>query len=83
MYDSLLSLTSSQMKYEVSQDFFFMVGDNHIGSNDSRHWGPVPESHLIGKAILILWSWSPDIPLTDFWNKLRSIRWDRIGKIIE
>ncbi len=61
----------------------FMLGDNFYESSDSRHWGCISAQSIIGEAVLIAWSWSPDIPLTDFWNKLRSIRWERIGKIIE
>ena len=34
---------------------YFMMGDNHADSCDSRMWGPVPRSDIIGKAFLRIW----------------------------
>jgi signal peptidase I len=46
--------------YTFKQDYYFMMGDNFWGSVDSRFWGFVPESHIIGKAFLVLFSSGPD-----------------------
>ena len=32
-----------------------MVGENRGGSDDSRYWGPVPISWVIGDAIATYW----------------------------
>lgn len=43
--------------YTFTQNYFFMMGDNRHQSLDSRYWGFVPETHILGKPILILLSW--------------------------
>lgn len=66
--------------YCVTQNYYFMLGDNRDNSHDSRYWGFVPESHIVGSALLIYWSWNSDA--SGLFEKLRSIRWERIGRII-
>jgi signal peptidase I len=34
---------------------YFMMGDNHANSCDSRMWGTVPRSDIIGKVFLKFW----------------------------
>ncbi|HTT59750.1 MAG TPA: signal peptidase I [Acidimicrobiales bacterium] len=34
---------------------YFMMGDNHANSCDSRYWGTVPRSDIIGKVFLKFW----------------------------
>jgi signal peptidase I len=39
----------------VATDHYFVVGDNRIHSCDSRSWGTVPRSSLIGPVTLTYW----------------------------
>ena len=39
----------------VPQGDYYMMGDNRPDSEDSRFWGPVPRSWIIGKAFLTYW----------------------------
>jgi len=39
----------------VKANQYFMMGDNHSDSCDSRMWGTVPRSDIIGKAFLRIW----------------------------
>ncbi len=34
---------------------YFMMGDNRGLSDDSRFWGPVPRSWIIGEAFFTYW----------------------------
>jgi len=45
-------------EYTFQQDYYWMMGDNRHDSRDSRYFGPVPESNIIGKATTILFSTS-------------------------
>lgn len=36
---------------------FFAMGDNRDSSFDSRYWGFVPRENIIGKPLIIYWSY--------------------------
>lgn len=64
-------------EYIFKQDYYFMMGDNRHNSLDSRYWGFVPYDHLVGKAVMVLFS--RDNTENDF---LKSIRWKRTFKML-
>lgn len=57
--------------YTFKYNYYWMMGDNRHRSQDSRFWGFVPETHIVGKASLIWFSWD------------NGPRWNRIFKSIE
>jgi signal peptidase I len=57
--------SSGDAAYVVPQGNVFMMGDNRDHSSDSRIWGPLDESLIKGKALVIYWSWIPGNGLPD------------------
>ena len=73
---------------------YFALGDNRDHSLDSRYWGFVPRDHIVGKPLLIWWSYdapterllNPGVSMehlkdlaTHFFSKTR---WERTFKLI-
>jgi signal peptidase I len=55
-YDPLgPAIASKQHPYLVPAGDFYVLGDNRSDSCDSRFWGPIKGSSIIGKVILIWW----------------------------
>jgi len=47
--------TSDFGRVEVRQDEIFVMGDNRANSDDSRSFGPIPESTVVGEAFILVW----------------------------
>jgi signal peptidase I len=39
----------------VPPNDYFVLGDNRMGSSDSREWGFVPKQNIIGRAAIVYW----------------------------
>ena len=69
--------------YVVERDYVFGMGDHRNHSEDSRSWGFIPVENVVGTPLMVYWSWNPDISFFDFFNKMASVRWSRIGTLID
>lgn len=62
--------------YTFQQDYYWLLGDNRHNSLDARYWGYVPFDHVLGKPVMVWFSWDANAP--SFGAKIKSIRWDRM-----
>jgi len=69
--------------YTLQKDYYFMMGDNRDNSLDSRYWGLVPRDKIVGQPIMCYWSWDSNIPFSQPFDLINSIRLNRIAKLIE
>lgn len=63
--------------YTFQMDYYWMMGDNRHNSQDSRFWGFVPETHVVGKAVFIWLSNDPEEGGFPF-----GIRWKRLFSLV-
>ena len=58
-------------EYTFKKDYYWMMGDNRNNSEDSRMWGFVPETHILGKPLFIYFSTKEN-------DVTNGINWDRM-----
>jgi len=78
----------------VPPGYIFALGDNRDESDDSRYWGLVPRANIVGKPIMIYWSFDapiealsdPNINLTHLFDIAMHFgtktRWNRMFRPI-
>jgi signal peptidase I len=59
--------------FTVPKDALFTMGDNRDQSYDSRFWGVVDKKDVLGKAMIIYWSWDKEV---------HNVRWSRIFSLL-
>lgn len=62
--------------YTFGQNYYFFLGDNRHNTSDSRFWGPVPETHITGRAVSVVFSYDKS---AGFFHKFR---WGRFFRSI-
>ena len=80
----------------IPPDSYFVMGDNRDDSLDSRFWGFLPKDHIVGRPLIIFWSYEdpPDAHLRTSPTELIELyvqrliffitrtRWSRMGRLV-
>ena len=61
--DEILINGKSVTDYTFQQDYYWMMGDNRHNSEDSRFWGFLDREYVLGRAMMVFWSWECDEPI--------------------
>lgn len=76
---------NSVSSYTIEHNYYFVEGDNKANSYDSRYWGFVSESAIVGVPLLVYWSVQEgESPVattsvgTSSDKQQSSVRWSRI-----
>lgn len=53
--DYIAAAPAYEASWEIPEDNLFVLGDNRNNSSDSHNWGTVPESYVVGRALVVYW----------------------------
>jgi len=67
-------------EYILTQDHYFVIGDNFEESMDSRNFGFITDNMIIGKAMFVYWSYDSEKVAPGPLGFLSAIKADRIFK---
>lgn len=66
--------------YTFTGNYYWMMGDNRHNSLDSRYWGFVPETHIVGKPVF---TWFSKENTQYHGGSNQGVRWNRMFRLVD